>query len=182
MQAQPVSVIIDRNVVSGKQAEFEKLLNGIIEASSHRRGYLGTNVTKPQSEDNNHYQVIFRFDSQENLDVWIQSEDRKKWVEEIDRVLQEPTQLQFITGLETWFCLPGTPTITPPPRYKMAVVTWLAITPLLIVSNYFFGPIFKDLPLALRLICMTPWIVLIMTYMLMPFMTKLFKWWLYPKL
>ncbi len=64
----------------------------------------------------------------------------------------------------------------------MAVVTWLAITPLLIVFNYFFGPIFKDLPLALRLICMTPWIVLIMTYMLMPFMTKLFKWWLYPKL
>ena len=181
MQTQPVSVIIDRNVVPGKQAEFETLLNGIIEVSSHRKGYLGTNVTKPKSKDNNYYQVIFRFDSQENLDVWIQSEDRKKWVEKIDHVLEKPTQLQFITGLETWFCLPGTPTITPPPRYKMAVVAWLAITPLLIVFNYSFDPLFKDLALVPRFICMTPWIVLIMTYILMPFMTKLFKWWLYPR-
>ena len=180
MQPQPVSVIIDRNVVSGKQAEFEVLLEGITEAASRRKGYLGAKVTKPKSEGGHHYQIVFGFDSQEHLDIWIQSEDRKKWVEQIDSILQEPTHVHFVTGLETWFCLPGTTTMTPPPRYKMAVVTWIAITPLLTAFNYFLGPALSDLPLALRLACTSPMIVLIMTYGVMPLMTKLFRGWLFP--
>ncbi len=181
VHSQPVSVVVDRKVKAGKHEEFEGLLKGIIQASSQYSGYLGTNVTKPKAGDDNHYQVVFRFDSEVNLDVWVKSEERSQWIEKIDQLLEEPTKLQYITGLETWFTLPGQTKITPPPRYKMAVVTWLAITPLLIAFSFIFAPYLKELSLVPRFMVSTPWIVLIMTYFWMPFMTKIFKGWLYPK-
>jgi uncharacterized protein len=180
MADQPISVIVDRNICPGNKQAFEKYLDEIIEAISHFAGYLDTQVIKPKTEEDHHYRVLFRFDTQKNLDVWLNSEERLQLVEKIDRIIEKPTVLQVITGLETWFSLPGQPTFTPPPRYKMAVVTWIAITPLLIVFNYLFGPYLMMIPLVPRFVVTTPWIVLIMTYLWMPFITKLFKGWLYP--
>ena len=180
MQTQPISVIVDRKVLPGKCSEFEKLLKGIIQASSQCEGYLGSSVTKPKTEGDNYYQVIFRYDCEKNLNAWIHSKERSKWIKKIDELIEEPSELQFITGLETWFALPAEKKITPPPRYKMAIVTWIAITPLLMAYNYIFGPLLKDLPLVPRFLISTPWIVLIMTYLWMPFIVKLFKRWLYP--
>jgi antibiotic biosynthesis monooxygenase (ABM) superfamily enzyme len=179
MKKEPVSVLVERKVLPGKQPEFEILLKGIVQACSRWQGYLGTNVTKPTGQDNT-YHVVFRFDSQENLRLWIHSEERNAWVAKIDQLIEEPTKLQCITGLETWFALPGQKSMTPPPRYKMAFVSWLAITPLLICFNFIFGPLLQGLPLIPRFLISTPWIVMIMTYLWMPFMAKLFKRWLYP--
>lgn len=179
MQHEAVSVVVERKVLPGKQAEFEKILKGIIQACSRWKGYLGTHVTKPTNNDNK-YLAVFRFDSQENLNAWIHSQEREDWVVQIDHLIEEPTSLQFITGLETWFTLPGKPILTPPPRYKMAIVTWLAITPLLICFSLIFGEYLSQFPVILRFFLTTPWIVLIMTYLWMPFMTKMFRRWLYP--
>jgi antibiotic biosynthesis monooxygenase (ABM) superfamily enzyme len=40
----------------------------------------------------------------------------------------------FVTGLETWFTLPGAPGAVPPPPYKMALLTWITIFPLMCLS------------------------------------------------
>jgi hypothetical protein len=45
---------------------------------------------------------------------------------------------QVLTGLESWFTLPTQPGLPPPPRYKMALVTWVTIFPLItlvVVAN-----------------------------------------------
>jgi len=175
-----VSVLIDRKVCPGNKETFEKLLEEIILASSKYPGYIDTRVAKPKTDEDNLYQVMFRFDSQNHLDVWLNSQDRLTLVEKIDALIDKPTTLQVITGLETWFALPGHKTMTPPPRYKMALVTWIAITPLLMLVNYFAGPTLATLHPLLRTVVTTPWIVLIMTYLWMPFMVKLFRRWLYP--
>jgi len=175
-----VSVIVERKVSPGKKEVFEKLLDGVIEACSRFPGYIETRVVKPKTSEDHRYQVFFRFDSKENLDKWVVSNERLHWVEQIDKVVERPTQLQVITGLETWFALPGQASLTPPPRYKMAIVTWFAITPLLIAFNLLFGSWLSELPLVLRFVCSTPFIVLIMTYLWMPFVTRLFRFWLYP--
>ncbi len=182
MVEQPISVIADRTICPGNKQAFEKYLDEIVEAIRHYPGYLDTQVIKPKTEEDHHYRVLFRFDTQKNLDAWLNSEERLRLVEKIDQIIETPTALQVITGLETWFTIPGRQTFTPPPRHKMAVVTWIAITPLLIIFNYIFGSYLMMLPLVPRVLATTPWIVLIMTYLWMPFVTKLFKWWLYPNL
>lgn len=175
-----VSVLVDRRVRPGHEGRFEELLSEIIQVSKTYRGYVGTDVLRPRPGSGGLYHVIFRFDDQENLNRWLESPERLEILDQIDRELEEPSRFQVISGLETWFCLPGRKTLEPPPRYKMAVVTWVAITPLLIGFNSLFAPWLEQLSLPMRFVCSTPILVVIMTYGLMPAMTKLFRGWLYP--
>ena len=67
-----------------------------------------------------------------------------------------------------------------PPRYKMLIVTWLAVFPLLTAFNYALQPVFQGMPIWLRVLIGTTLVVPLMTYVVMPRMTRLFKAWLYP--
>jgi antibiotic biosynthesis monooxygenase (ABM) superfamily enzyme len=86
----------------------------------------------------------------------------------------------FVTGLESWFTLPGQPGLVPPPPYKMALVTWLTIFPLITAIVAVTGPMLKGLPLAVRLAITTAIAVPLMTWVVMPRVTRLLRRWLYP--
>jgi antibiotic biosynthesis monooxygenase (ABM) superfamily enzyme len=61
------------------------------------------------------------------LKTWIESDIRQEWIERLQPLIEKPEAIQTLTGLETWFTLPDKPMKAPPPRYKMAVVTWLGV-------------------------------------------------------
>ncbi|MDJ0569682.1 MAG: hypothetical protein QNJ53_11615 [Pleurocapsa sp. MO_192.B19] len=86
-----------------------------------------------------------------------------------------------MTGLETWFAVNSSVSrpMIPPPRYKMAIVTWIAIFGLIIVINLFLGSFLASLPMLLRSFVLTVGLVALMTYVVMPRMTRLLSGWLY---
>jgi len=86
----------------------------------------------------------------------------------------------FVTGLESWFTLPGEPSIVPPPAHKMALVTWITIFPLITAIVVVTGPLLEELPLAVRLGITTALAVPLMTWVVMPRVTRLLRGWLYP--
>lgn len=55
-----------------------------------------------------------------------------------------------------------------PPRYKLFLLTWLAIYPLITVILHFFGKYLILLPLPLRTLILTGVLVYLMTYWVMP--------------
>lgn len=65
-----------------------------------------------------------------------------------------------------------------PPRYKLFLLTWLAIYPLITVILFLFGQYLNLLPLPLRTLILTGILVYLMTYWIMPNLTKLFQTWL----
>jgi uncharacterized protein len=78
----------------------------------------------------------------------------------------------------------GNPSMRPsqrskPPRYKMFVLTWLAIYPLITAILWLFGSFLALFPLPLRTLILTGGLVYLMTYVVMPMLTKLFHRWLY---
>jgi hypothetical protein len=83
--------------------------------------------------------------------------------------------------LETWFTLPTQPGLSPPPRYKMVILSGLAIFILLNLATMFVVPLLDPLPPLLRTLIVVLLIVSMMTYVVMPRLTKLFAGWLYPK-
>lgn len=172
-----VSVVIDRTVRSGKVAEFKRYQRSIIDAASKFPGFVGMDVVNP--EGNNRYLLLFRFRSREELDAWSASTIRNFWVKKIDRVVQKPTELIALNGLETWFYLSSTERFVPPPKHKMGIVTYLALAPTVVIFNLLFGQFFSFMPEKLSIIATGPFIVLLMTYLAMPLMTKLFRNFLY---
>jgi uncharacterized protein len=179
----PVTVVISRRVKPGCEEAFEKFISGITAAAMTFEGHLGANVFRPSSPQDNEYQIIFKFDRASNLRIWEESECRHQWLARAESLRLEPPTIKVITGLETWFTLPSPKPIIPPPRYKMATITLLAIFPLIQIVSLIFAPAIKisPFPSLLENLFVTAIIVLLMTYVVMPRMTKLFAPWLYPK-
>ena len=176
----PVTAVAARRVKRGREREFEEWVSGILAAAKEFPGYLGSEVLRPSdSEDDDEYRVVFRFDHASNLHAWEESEERQRLLREAEPLIHEE-RVHVLTGLETWFTLPSKPGEPAPPRYKMALVTWLAVFPLITAILLLFGPLLSLLPMLLRTLVLTGVMVTLMTYIVMPRMTRLFSFWLYP--
>lgn len=103
-----------------------------------------------------------------------------QWIERAKPLIQEPENVQVLTGLETWFELPRRPQKSPPRRYKMALLTWLAVFLTLSTARYFLSPLLAPVPELLAQIITIGIVVWILTYIVMPQLTRLFYKWLYP--
>ncbi|HLJ66243.1 MAG TPA: hypothetical protein VKX16_02635 [Chloroflexota bacterium] len=68
-----------------------------------------------------------------------------------------------------------------PPRYKLALLTWAAAFPLLTAVNVLLGPLLAVLPLPGRTLLMTGLLINLLTYVIMPRLTRLCSTWLQPR-
>jgi uncharacterized protein len=177
--AGPVTTTITRRVKPGHEPFYESFLEGIIAAASRFPGHLGVEVFRPQSASTGEYRVVYRFDTGEHLRAWLDSDERARWLERAEPHVIGPMRTRFLTGLETWFTLPERPGTPPPPPYKMAVLTWITIFPLITVVVIALDPLLEQLTLIPRLAVTTAATVPIMTWLVMPRMTRLFHRWLF---
>ena len=177
----PVTTTVTRRVKPGHEAFYEQFLEGIIAAASAFPGHLGVEVFRPQSTATGEYRTVYRFDSAEHLRAWLDSDEHAAWLERAEPHAIGPIRRSFVTGLESWFTLPGQPGLVPPPPYKMALLTWITIFPLITAIVAITGPTLKDLPLAVRLGITTALTVPLMTWVVMPRVTRLLHRWLYPE-
>jgi antibiotic biosynthesis monooxygenase (ABM) superfamily enzyme len=174
----PVTTVASRRVKSGKEQEFEDWVSGILGAAAEFPGYLGSNVIRPRDDDDDEFQIVFKFDHASNLKRWEGSEERHAWLRQVKPLVHEEN-VRVLTGLETWFTLPSRPGEPAPPRYKMAVVTWIAVFPLATLIFALTQPLLAGLPGVIRTLVFTLIMVTTMTYIVMSRMTRLFSFWLY---
>ena len=83
-----------------------------------------------------------------------------------------------MSGLETWFAMPGR-TAPAPPKWKMFLVTLAAIVPLVLVMNLTVQPLVSGWPLVARVLVFSGILTSLMTWVVMPRMTMLFRRFLY---
>jgi len=176
----PVTAVATRRVKAGREEEFEEWAAGILAAANGFRGYLGSEVLRPgDAPGDDEYRIVFRFDQASNTRAWEGSEERRRWLKRAKPLIHEE-KVNVLTGLETWFTRPSKPGEPAPPRYKMVAVTWLAVYPLITLILVLFGPLLGVLPMLPRTLVLTAVMVTLMTYVIMPRMTRLFSFWLYP--
>jgi uncharacterized protein len=176
----PVTTTVTRRVRPGHETSYEQFLKGIIAAASRFPGHLGVEVFRPPSATAGDYRTVYRFDTAEHLRAWLDSDEHAAWLRRAEPHVIGPMRTTFVTGLESWFTLPGQPVTAPPPPYKMALLTWITIFPLITAIVAITGPLIEELPLAPRLGITTALTVPLMTWVVMPRVTRLLRRWLYP--
>jgi len=67
-----------------------------------------------------------------------------------------------------------------PPRYKLALLTWIAAYPVITVILRLLGPEMADWPLELRTLVLSVLMVATLTWLVMPGLTRLLRSWLRP--
>ena len=175
---EPVSTRVSRMVPAGKVAGFELLLREMITAARGFDGHLGVDVLRP--DGGGVYQIIFRFRSRAEHEAWMISDRRRELATRIDRLLDDGTaaQVRTVDGWEGWFVTPGYAPPAPPRRWKMAVITFAALYPLLLVLITTLRRVIGTWPLPLTLLVTLGLTVPLMTWLVMPLLTVRLGSWL----
>lgn len=175
-----ITVVVRRRVRRERVSDFEGWLRGIIGAATAFEGHAGALVIRPDDPANQDYVIVFRFAKAEQLARWEESEERAAWLARVEPLTVGAPQIERVTGLEYWFQLPDHAARRPPPRYKMAAVTLLAIYPMVLVLVPLLAAWLAPLPRALATLLTAMTLVALMTWAVMPALTRLFARWLFP--
>ena len=188
---QPLTMIVRHQVDSGKTELFDRWAKGIRQAASNFAGFLGTEVIRPVASANasdsqlesDEYVCIIRFESYGKLKQWVDSpERRQQWISQTNNFSSQPPRVEHYQSLEFWFdghkTDDGLPAAKAPPRYKMALlsflVIWIQVTLLVPIIADWIGE-----PFVLVTAVAVATIVLLTTYLFMPLVTRLLKGWLF---
>ncbi len=175
---EPVTVIVKHCVKSGNEAAYEVWAQKVSHAASRFEGFLGVNFIRPSEGKGSEYVLIFKFNSYENLLVWEESDERQHWVNMRRSMTVGEPRIKRYTGWDYWFALPDA-AIIPPPKYKMAIITFISLYPLALLVPMALNPFIGQLETFLFTLFNSAIIILIMSYIMMPLMVNLFKHWLY---
>ncbi|MEM9121652.1 MAG: antibiotic biosynthesis monooxygenase [Cyanobacteria bacterium P01_F01_bin.56] len=179
---QPVTAVISQRVPGRHQADYERWMQDISEAARQFPGHMGITVIRPEAGICVEFVIILKFDCYTNLKRWLDSEERQRWLDKAQPFIAKQNQIQILTGLETWFTLPSRAVQGTPARYKMALLTTLAVFVTVNLFNPILLPLLTQvLPQLLASLIATYLVVLTLTYGVMPRLTKLFRRWLYPQ-
>ncbi|MEY4834342.1 MAG: hypothetical protein RI980_457 [Bacteroidota bacterium] len=66
-----------------------------------------------------------------------------------------------------------------PPKWKFAILVWLAIYPTITLVSFLIGDLIKKWPLPLKTLVMTGILVPLMVFVLLPVLRKLLGKWLH---
>lgn len=177
---QPITAVISHLVKPGREIDYEQWLKGVAAAAKQFDGHLGVSIIRPHDHTYPEYVSILKFDRYSNLKQWMESDIRKGWIDRAKPLIQKDEEVQALTGLETWFTLPGRQ-LRAPMRYKIAILTTFAVYSLSTIFGVLLTPILSSFSPLIRSFIIVALVVVALTYVVMPNLTRLLHRWLYPK-
>ena len=175
----PVTVIARRRVKPGSEQAYEDWLERLTTAAKDLPGYVGAEFHRPKSGERE-YKSVFRFDSVDNLDAFERSQMRADFLAEIAPHVEADAVWDRMTGLEIWFDPPPGTVVAQPSPHRMALLLIAVVFVLVLALNLLLNPLIGGWPLALRLLLTVTAQVLLMTYLIMPRLTRALARWIYP--
>ncbi len=176
---QPVTAILSQQVKSNHEADYEQWIKEISAVAQLFPGHQGVTVIRPEAGICPEYVIVLKFDCYTHLKRWLDSDERRHWLEKAKPLIAKTQDIQILTGLETWFTLRNQHHKAPP-RYKMALLTTVAVFVAVNLINPLLLPLLAGIPKLLSSLIISHLVVLLLTYGIMPRLTKVFYPWLYP--
>lgn len=170
----PIHVAITRRVRPGCEAEFQQALKEFFQTSFDHNGVLGASLLAPPSgSGSRQYGILRTFADEKERDAFYQSAMFKAWAERARALTEGEPVYRELHGLEAWFRAPN-----PPPRWKMAIATFLGVFPIATILNLTIGPAIRSLPFLVANAVFNACIVALLTWVVMPLITRALHGWL----
>ncbi|MCE1180845.1 MAG: antibiotic biosynthesis monooxygenase [Rhodocyclales bacterium] len=177
MVQEPVFRIVRRQAKAGCGPAYEAMIAGMFEDARRFPGYISAALIPPTTPDGP-YQINQRFASEADFERWNRSPERLLWLERLATVAEGEPEYRALKGLEVWFAPPETPTAKLPARWRMTLVSWLGIYPTVALLLTYLAPQLDALPALLRIAIVTALVAILMSYLIMPRLTRWLGWWL----
>jgi antibiotic biosynthesis monooxygenase (ABM) superfamily enzyme len=174
----PIHLAITRRVRKEHARDFEAALAEFASRSLAGAGARGVQLLYPPSgSDTCEYGILRSFASAAERDAFYDSALFKEWLARIEPMIEGTPTYRELNGLEAWF---REPHAAMPPRWKMAVLTWIAVWPVSMAMPAMLAPVLAGtIPGFLFAGIVAAGIVLVLTWIAMPLLVKLARPWLH---
>ena len=165
MGAGPVTVTVAREIVPGREAEFEALASHFERDLSSFPGCLGIGVLHP-GPAGGEYQVVFRFTDPVSLRRWERSPERANVLAKMEPLVLD-TRVQRVHGIDEFFettknAVPGKPWY----RRMFGDIAW--VFPVSLIVSLLVSPHLAFLPLAPRVLAIVTVMTVTMSFAIQP--------------
>ncbi len=179
-QNETAALVVEHTIRQDQRKQYEKWLSEILKAVSASRGYLGREVFPP-TEDGKPYTTVVRFKNQTDVQLWLDSPERRAFIESMKDAFEKGDQTTVKAGLDIWFSPNGE--MRKSPAYKQFLLAVAAIYPVTLIIPRLLEPLFAAVPILANPFIGNFFVTLILVgllnYLIMPFLTKLLKNWLF---
>ena len=100
-------MVITHRVSIEKQAQYEEWLNEIGPIAKASEGLLDLHVVRPVRGVTETYSIIIRYDSEQNLRNWMESDVRNQLIAKVQDLLIGKDEYRIQSGLDFWFMPEG---------------------------------------------------------------------------
>lgn len=195
--ARPITVAIERRIDPDRTVEATSWMQAGTDLATGFEGFLGSGWVRA-GEGSDLWYMLYRFRDIPTLESWEDSPQRSWWLYS-GRAFAREVRVERRTGIEGWFDAPfadvvesrrppGDPATgsvqqpipAAPPRSKQALTIWLGFFPTNLLASWLLGlvPGFAEWPLVLRVLLATVLLTPIMTYAVLPWVTRMLRPWL----
>ena len=179
-QQEPVTIVITRTIREGKEQAFEDAVKAWIPQLLAHPGHLGVHMLRPVP-GNREFGAVLKFRSKEDWQALQQSPEYLQFRETLRPLIETEPQVEMVSGLESWFTPLGARVTRVPPRWKMALVTWVGVCLMVYTVTQLFTPITSQWPWFLGFITINAGVVASLTWIVMPVLNRLCHRWLLPE-
>jgi antibiotic biosynthesis monooxygenase (ABM) superfamily enzyme len=174
----PIHIAITRRARPGCEAEFQQALRDFFQASFGQPGVLGASMlVPPPGSQSTEFGILRTFTNEHDRDAFYESPLFKAWQERSSPLADDEWEYRQLHGLEAWFRSPQ----GPPPRWKMASLTWIAVWPVSMAVQVLLLPLLgQSAPHLVVAGAVSGAIVVVLTWVAMPLLVKVAYRWLYP--
>jgi uncharacterized protein len=178
----PVTIAITRKADPTHHREMIAWMRAGTTLAEEFPGFLGAGWVRP-GPGSTDWHMLYRFADAQALRLWETSSQRQWWLSAAQGMV-EHTRTERRTGIEGWFEPPQEHSVevtrpVAPPRWKQAVTIWLVFFPLSLLANAVAGRLLGGISLVPRTLIITVCLTPVMTYLLLPRITKALEWWLH---
>ena len=178
---EPIQVAIIRTVKPGCETAFEGALHDFIQRTLSMPGQMGVHIIRPApGSGSRQYGVIRKFAGRDALTAFRTSPEYLEWNQIVLDMTEGSGSVEELSGLESWFTLPGQP-LRPLPQWKMALVTYVGVEVVTTLLFWAIGPTIQAWPFLLRNSVFNVFVVAGLTWLAMPLLARALSGWLHPK-
>ena len=175
---EPIHIAITRRVKPGCEADFQKALQEFFKTSFAHIGVHGASMlVPPPGSASPEFGILRTFANSQERDAFYASPMFKTWEDRIKPLTEGEPVHRELTGLEAWFRSPQ----NPPPRWKMAIATYLGVVPAIMGLSLTIGPVVRSWNFVLNNLIFNACVVVLLTWVVMPLITRILHRWLHSK-
>ena len=134
-------------------------------------------LVPPPGSSSPEFGILRTFANAQERDAFYASPMFKTWEDQIKPLTEGDPVHRELTGLEAWFRSPQ----NPPPRWKMAVATYLGVVPVIMGLSLTIGPVVRSWNFLLNNLVFNACVVALLTWVVMPLITRILHRWLHSK-